>query len=203
MGDHQDLWIEINENMLLGLQKHDIIPPMARKLRLDIFENDYTETQQWLHIEFWIRKAWNFIPTNQPVTSNLVTVVSEQRAHDNFLISHLALEGDFTTSELQAINWCCMTKGIFSISNISNHQGTNINKSVIDNFTNFNMIYDYNWTRKYQTTIAEWKTQKKEMIILCDGSKYKLRTPLGHWRLDDKKYITSRQWVLYRDHHII
>ena len=34
MGDHQNLWIEINENMLLVFRKHDIIPPMAQNLRL-------------------------------------------------------------------------------------------------------------------------------------------------------------------------
>ena len=33
VGDHRDLWIEINENMLLGFQKHDIIPPIEQDLR--------------------------------------------------------------------------------------------------------------------------------------------------------------------------
>ena len=30
--DQQTMWIEINENMLLDLRKHDIIPPMAQNL---------------------------------------------------------------------------------------------------------------------------------------------------------------------------
>ena len=34
MGDHQDLWIEINENMLLCLWQHDIIPLISRNLRM-------------------------------------------------------------------------------------------------------------------------------------------------------------------------
>ena len=32
---------------------------------------------------------------------------------------------------------------------------------------------------------------KKAMIILCDGSKEKMRTLLGKWRLENNKYITS------------
>ena len=32
VGDRQDLWMEINEDMILGLRKHDIIPPTARNL---------------------------------------------------------------------------------------------------------------------------------------------------------------------------
>ena len=34
VGDHQSLWFEINGKMLLGLQKNDIITPMARKSHL-------------------------------------------------------------------------------------------------------------------------------------------------------------------------
>ena len=34
VGDHQALWIELHEIMLLGFWQYDIIPPMAWKLRL-------------------------------------------------------------------------------------------------------------------------------------------------------------------------
>ena len=34
VGDHQSLWIEINENRLLGFWQHDITPPMEQKLCL-------------------------------------------------------------------------------------------------------------------------------------------------------------------------
>ena len=34
VGDHRYLWIEINENRLLGFRQHDIIPPTKRKLCL-------------------------------------------------------------------------------------------------------------------------------------------------------------------------
>ena len=34
VGDHLALWIEINENRLLGFRQHDIIPPTTRNLRL-------------------------------------------------------------------------------------------------------------------------------------------------------------------------
>ena len=37
MGDHQDLWIEINENRLLSFRKHFIIPSTARNLCEKIF----------------------------------------------------------------------------------------------------------------------------------------------------------------------
>ena len=35
MGYHQVLWIEINENKLLGFWKYDIIPPMVQKSCLE------------------------------------------------------------------------------------------------------------------------------------------------------------------------
>ena len=35
VGYHQALWIEINENRLLGFWQHDIIPPMAWNLCLE------------------------------------------------------------------------------------------------------------------------------------------------------------------------
>ena len=34
MGYRRALWIDINENMLLGLWKHEIVPPMAWNFRL-------------------------------------------------------------------------------------------------------------------------------------------------------------------------
>ena len=34
VGDHRALWIETNENILLGFQQHDIIPPMIQNLYL-------------------------------------------------------------------------------------------------------------------------------------------------------------------------
>ena len=35
VGDHQDLWIDINEIMILCFQQHDIILTMGRNLRLE------------------------------------------------------------------------------------------------------------------------------------------------------------------------
>ena len=34
VGDHRALWIETNENILLGFRQHDIIPPMIQNLYL-------------------------------------------------------------------------------------------------------------------------------------------------------------------------
>ena len=135
--------------------------------------------------------------------SNLGTEVSTQLTHDYCLMSHLALEGEFTISELRAINRCRMSKGIFFISNIRNHQGTQLQKSATDNVTSLNLIQDFNWPRKHHTNILEWNIWKKSMRNLCDKSKENLRTPLGQWCLDDNKYITSRERFLSRDHHII
>ena len=74
--------------------------------------------------------------------------VETQCTHDYCLIKHLASEGDFTTSELQAINWCRMSKSIFFIRNISNHQCTHIQQSETDKNTNFNLIHYLNWPIK-------------------------------------------------------
>ena len=41
------------------------------------------------------------------------------------------------------------------------------------------------------------------MRTLCDEIKKKLRKPLGQWSLDDNKYITSWQWFLSSDLHIL
>ena len=114
-------------------------------------------------------------------------------------MSHLASKGDFNTSEIRAINWCHMYKGIFFIRNICNHKGIYIQKSATDTVITFNMIHDFNWTRKYHTTIAAWGTWKKAMINLCDESRDKLRTLLGKWRPVDNKYIPYWQWFLSRD----
>ena len=70
--------------------------------------------------------------SNQINISHLGPEVSIQRTHNACLIKQLAPEGDFTTSELQAINWCHMSKGILFISYISNHQGNHIQQSVTD-----------------------------------------------------------------------
>ena len=63
-------------------------------------------------------------------------------------MTKLESEGDFTTSELRAINLCRMSKGIFFISNICNHQRTHIQQPEIDQSNNLNLIHDLNWPRK-------------------------------------------------------
>ena len=93
--------------------------------------------------------------TNQINIYHLGPEVATQCTHDDCLIKHLASEGDFTTSELLAINWCRMSKDIFFISSIIHHQGTNLQQSATDKNTNFNMIHNFNWPRKTQTTTVE------------------------------------------------
>ena len=119
-----------------------------------LLENDYTETQQWLQTDSWIREVWKIISTNHISIYQLITEVSTQRTDDACIMSHLALQGNFTTSELPAINRCGMSKGIFFISNIRNHQVTHLKQSEIDTVTGFNMIHDFNYPRKHHTTIA-------------------------------------------------
>ena len=120
-----------------------------------VLKNVYIETQQWLQTQSWIRKVWKFMSKNHVNISNLGTEVSTQLTHDYCLMSHLALEGEFTVSELRAINRCRMSKGIFFISNIRNHQGTQLQKSATDNVTSLNLIQDFNWPRKHHTNILE------------------------------------------------
>ena len=96
-----------------------------------------------------------------------------------------------------------MSKGVFFISDICNHQGTHLQQSSTDNVTNFNMIHELNWPRKHHTTTEEYRTWKKSMRALCDESKNKLRIPLGQWILDDNKYITSWQWFLSHNQHTL
>ena len=40
-----------------------------------------------------------------------------------------------------------MSKYIFFISDISNHQGSHLQQSATDRSTNFNLIHDLNWPR--------------------------------------------------------
>ena len=63
---------------------------------------------------------------------------------DACLVSHLVLEGDFTTSELRAINWCRMSKSILFIRDIIYRQGNHIQQSATDKSMNFNLIRDFN-----------------------------------------------------------
>ena len=106
-----------------------------------ISENDYTETQQWIHTDSWVQEVRKFMSTNQINISHLGAEVSTQRMHDASLLTHLWLEGDFTTSELWAINRCRISKGVFFIFDISNHQGTHIQQSATNTVTNFNLIH--------------------------------------------------------------
>ena len=81
---------------------------------------------------------------------HLGTEVATQHTHD----PHLASEGDFTTSELLAINWCCICKDIFFIRDISNHQGNHLQQSATDKYTHLNLNHDFNWPRKNHSTTA-------------------------------------------------
>ena len=116
----------------------------------NILAKNYTETQKWLQIESWILEVWKCMSTNQIKIYHLVTEVSTKRMHDACLMTHLALKGDFATSELRAINWCCMSNSILFISDISNHQGNILSGTV----ANFNLIHEFNWPRKHHTTTA-------------------------------------------------
>ena len=80
--------------------------------------------------------------TNQINIFQLGPEVSTQRMHNARPMTHLVIEGNFITSELQAINWCHMYKGILFLRNITNHQGTHLQQSATDNVTNFNLIHE-------------------------------------------------------------
>ena len=84
-----------------------------------------------------------------------------------------------------------MSKGIFFLINICDHQGTHDQQSETDTDTAFNMIHDFNWTRKHQTTVASWRMWKKAIITLCDEITVKLRSLLVQWTLDNNKYIKT------------
>ena len=122
---------------------------------------------------------------------HLGTDALTKRTHGACLMSQLALKGDFTTLELWSISCCHMSKGIFFLINICDHQGTHDQQSETDTDTAFNMIHDFNWTRKHQTTVASWRMWKKAIIKLCDENKIHLRAPLGKCTLGDNQYINN------------
>ena len=68
--------------------------------------------------------------------------VTTHSTHDACLMTHLESEGDLTASELPAINKCRMSRGILFISNISNHQGNNIQQLETYRSPIFNLIHD-------------------------------------------------------------
>ena len=116
-----------------------------------ILEVNYPENQQWLHTDPWIHEVCKFISMNHIHIYHLVTDVPTQHAYDTCLMLHLSLNGNFTTSELRAINRCSMSKGVFFISIICNHQGTCILKLAVDNYTTFSLLHDFNWPSKHYT----------------------------------------------------
>ena len=89
-----------------------------------------------------------------------------------------------------------MSKGVFLISGICNHQGAHLIKSAFDNDTPFIMLHYFNWPRKHHTPIAAWRTWSKSLRTVCSESKFKLHTPLQQWTFDDNKYIESCKWFL-------
>ena len=123
-----------------------------------IFKNAYTETQQCLQTESWIHQVCKFMSANHINISRLGKEVSTQRTHNACIMSHLSLEGDIKTSELRAINQGRMSKDIFFISNICNHQVNHLQQSEMDTVTAFNIIHDFIWNRKHHTTIAAQRT---------------------------------------------
>ena len=95
---------------------------------------------------------------NHVLISHLGTDVSSHLTYDACITTHLAINGEFTTSYVCAISQCRMSKVIFLIRDICNHQGTHLLKSAVDNDTPFSLIHDINWTRKHHTSIAACKT---------------------------------------------
>ena len=126
--------------------------------------------------------------------SHLGIYVSTQHMYYACLMTHLALNGNFTTSELRAINCYCMYKGIFFISDICNHQENHLHKSSVDTDNTLNTIHYFNWPRRHHKTISEKRTWKKSIRTLFDESKVKICAPLGQWKLENNKYITSWQF---------
>ena len=93
-----------------------------------ILENDLPKTQRWLQTESWIHEVWKFMSTNNIHIYHPDKYVLTQRTYDACLMTHLTLNGDSSTSEIHAINWCYMSKGVFFIRDIINHQVTHLNK---------------------------------------------------------------------------
>ena len=141
--------------------------------------------------------------TNYIHISHLGTYLSTQLTHDACPMSHLPLYGDFTTSELRAIKFWRVSKGIFFISDIYNHQSTHLQYSSTDNDLTFNIIHNFNWPRKNHTTIAAWRMWKKSIITIFDESKANLRASMGNFTIDNNKYIKTWQWLLFRDIHTL
>ena len=146
-----------------------------------ILEEGQPKTQQWLQTESWIREVWEFMSDYHINIYYLVTDVSAQLTYDVCLMIHLALNGEFTTSELPAINRCCLSKVILFLSKICNHQGNHRLKSAVDNDTSFSLLYDSNWPRKHHRSLESWRTWRKALQNLCNDSKVKLCAPSGKW----------------------
>ena len=140
---------------------------------------------------------------NQINISQLVPKVATQLSYDAWLMIHLASEGEFSTSELQAINCCRKSKVILFTINIGNHQGNHLQQSATYKSTNFNLIHKFNCPSKNHTTTVEWRTCRKSMLTLYDESKNKLRKLLRQCILDDNKWITYWQWFLSCDLHTL
>ena len=117
--------------------------------------------------------------------SHLGIYISTQHTYHVCLMTHLALNGNFTTSVIHAITCCHVSEGIFFISDICNHQGTHIQKSAAYTDTTFNLIHYFNCTKIHHTKISAWRTWKKSIRTSCDGIKVKLCAPLGQWILYD------------------
>ena len=96
-----------------------------------------------------------------------------------------------------------MSKCVFFVNDICNHQGTHLQQSATDNNTNFNMIHNFNWPRKTQEHYNGGRG-KKAMITLWDKSKMKLRKPLGQWIIDYlKKHNVLEMVPLIRPTHTL
>ena len=134
---------------------------------------------------------------------HIVTDVSTHCTYDACPMTHPSINGNFNTAGIHDINLCRMSKGIFFISNICNHQDTHILKSAVNNDTPFSLVHDFNWPRKYHKSISAWRMWRKVLRTLCDESKSNLRAPLDQWTLDENKYIASWKWFLSRDLHTL
>ena len=116
--------------------------------------------------------------------------------YDNFLMTHLSINGKIVTSELCAINRCRMYNNIFFVRNIFNHRVNCLIKSAVDNYTPFSLLNYLNCPRKQHISLSAWRVWIKALQKLYDENKVKLRALLKQCKLDDGNYISSCECFL-------
>jgi hypothetical protein len=133
---------------------------------------------KWLHsVRDFLRLIQGNLRLDRP------SIPEIQRVNDSYIMDHILERGDFSSKEIQRINYCRLYYQAVTVSDISNASGTALAPGIrIGKYTFWSGVTINHSTNQDRPDKPTWKLWSRAMKLISNT--------------DDKLHVPLRQWIV-------